>query len=77
MTINLTAPICKCREKALSWSVRVNNNKMTGIVFKCKTCGVALAIPNTEVKARFALDKPYPGKPVVPQVVDDDDKEWN
>src|SRR3990167_10739807 len=54
--IQITAPICSCREGNLRWGVTVEG----GMFISCKTCGVQIKIPQDKFVASFKLDKPYP-----------------
>lgn len=66
LNINLTGPICQCKEQDLYWNIEMNNGSPR-IVIYCKTCSGMLVVSNQQLKAHFVLDKPYPGKAVEPK----------
>lgn len=62
ITINLTGPICSCREQALSWWPDKDEKGRPTLVLKCKTCATKLIVSNEKFIAGWSLDTPYPGK---------------
>lgn len=62
---HLDGPICSCEEQELSWSLFEDKTGF-GLRISCKTCETQLVIPYTKFKARFVLERPYPGKKQAP-----------
>lgn len=61
ITINLTAPICKCRVQKLSWTIYKDEKQNSCLSISCETCKTQLKIPYEQFLGHFALDNPYPG----------------
>ena len=60
ITINLTAPICSCKEQNLWWHVPYIENKPT-LKIGCFTCGTSLHVGTEQFKAGFSFLTPYAG----------------
>lgn len=56
--IQLTRPICKCQEQQLAWGLGDKNQ----LIITCKSCGVDVRIPYSQLKAIIQLDESYPGE---------------
>lgn len=59
ITIELTAPICGCDEQDFSWTTPQGTDGPT-LQIACKKCKTTLTVGNSEFKAAFSLDTPYP-----------------
>ena len=55
ITINLTGPICSCREQALSWWPDKDEKGRPTLVLKCKTCATKLIVSNEKFIAGWSL----------------------
>lgn len=59
ISIELTEPICTCKQQSLGWSVD-SQPEGSGLCITCKECKTSLKIPYTKLLGQFAFDKPYP-----------------
>ena len=57
MTINLTGPICKCKQQDVRLQITASYIKLI-----CHTCRIELMIPVEVLNWKLALDKEYPEK---------------
>ncbi len=67
ITINLSEPICNCKEEKLAWQVDypLNDNKL-GLIIFCETCKTHLVVPvHHNLKADFKFKIPYPSTPKI------------
>jgi hypothetical protein len=61
MVLHLREPICLCLEQRLCWTVEQTKSGPSLLTW-CQGCGTKLQVPNSEFKAVFHLDRPYPGR---------------
>jgi hypothetical protein len=57
IVIEMTGPICGCRESDLSWSPQ---GPLKGLVIKCRTCETVLEVAHAKFLGSFKFDTPYP-----------------